>query len=164
MIVTTNFIEADKRTLFGWINDPEVVKFNSAFKPVHWVEHCEWWESINQTHGKASYAIRSEVDNRILGIVQLQNIHPIHRHAEVSIRIGDQNDRQKGLGSEALRKIVQIAFNELNLKRVFTHVWADNPRAIRAYENAGFMPEGVMPSHVFIRGEWKDVVVMGINS
>lgn len=160
MISLTGFAEADKDVLFRWINDPGIVKFNAAFQPVSWDQHCEWWDTLNIDAGKRSFAIRA--GKKLIGTVQLQDIHPVHRHAEVSIRIGEQSDRERGAGTQALQGIVKIAFKDLALERIFTHVWSDNARAIRAYEKAGFVHEGTMPRHVFIRGEWKDVAIMGI--
>jgi UDP-4-amino-4,6-dideoxy-N-acetyl-beta-L-altrosamine N-acetyltransferase len=164
MIAITSFFEGDKDVLFRWINDPEIVKFNSAFRPISWDEHCAWWESLNSTADKRSFSIRSRADNRIIGTVQLMGIHPIHQHAEVSIRIGDQSDRERGAGTQALKVLIGIAFSSINLRRIFTHVWSDNHRAIKAYAKAGFAHEGTMPKHVFIQGEWKDVTIMGINA
>jgi diamine N-acetyltransferase len=160
LVALSGFLPQDKEILFSWINDPATVRFNSAFRPIAWDEHCAWWDALNTSLGKHSMAIRSVEDNRIVGTVQLVGIQPIHRHAEVSIRIGDQADRERGAGTEALRMLVRYGFHHLNLHRIFIHVWTDNARAIRAYEKAGFRREGVMRQHVFIDGAWKDVAIM----
>lgn len=46
--------------------------------------------------------------------------------------------QNKGYGKEALRRSVEYGFNELNLKRIYLEVYANNPRAIHIYENCGF--------------------------
>ena len=159
-VTLTGFLPSDKATLFRWINDPEILRFNAAYRPVNWAQHCAWWDSLNSTETTRSFAIRTLDDDRIIGTAQLTGIHQVHRRAEVSIRIGEQVDRQRGAGTEALRMLARYAFDHLNLHRIFIHVWMDNLRAIRAYEKAGFQREGVMARHVFIGGEWKDVVIM----
>jgi UDP-4-amino-4,6-dideoxy-N-acetyl-beta-L-altrosamine N-acetyltransferase len=156
------FLPQDKQTLYEWINDPEIVRFNSAYRPINWAEHCAWWDSLNNAEWKRSFAIRTLDDDRIIGTAQLTEIQMVHRRAEVSIRIGEQADRQRGAGSEALVLLRRYGFEHLNLQRIFTHVWADNLRAIRAYEKAGFRREGVMARHVFIAGEWKDVAILAV--
>jgi RimJ/RimL family protein N-acetyltransferase len=158
----TGFLPEDKDLLFRWINDPQIVCFNSAYRPLGWAEHCAWWDSLNKAEATCSFAIRLRDDQRIIGTVRLTGIHPVHRHAEVSIRIGEEGDRQRGAGTEALRGIVRFGFDHLNLHRVFAHVWADNQRAVRAFEKAGFEREGTMSQHAFIAGEWKDVVIMAV--
>lgn len=46
--------------------------------------------------------------------------------------------QNKGYGKEALRRSVEYGFNELDLKRIYLEVYANNPRAIHIYENYGF--------------------------
>ena len=54
------------------------------------------------------------------------------------------------------------AFNQLDLHRVFLFVLDFNPRAIRAYEKVGFKKEGVFREHGYRNGEYCDDHVMGI--
>lgn len=158
----TGFLSADKEPLFQWINDPEVVCFNAAYRPINWAQHCAWWDQLDSSETSRSFAIRPLAHDRIIGTARLTGIELVHRRAEVSIRIGEQTDREHGAGSDALRLLARYAFDHLNLHRVFTHVWTDNSRAIRAYEKAGFRREGVMAHHVFIGGAWKDVLIMAV--
>lgn len=46
--------------------------------------------------------------------------------------------QNKGYGKEALLRSVEYGFNELNLRRIYLGVYANNPRAIHVYENCGF--------------------------
>ena len=46
--------------------------------------------------------------------------------------------QNKGYGKESLKRSVEYGFNELNLKRIYLEVYANNPRAIHIYENCGF--------------------------
>ena len=46
--------------------------------------------------------------------------------------------QNKGYGTEALKRSVEYGFNELNLKRIYLGVYANNPRAIHVYEQCGF--------------------------
>lgn len=48
------------------------------------------------------------------------------------------NKQNKGYGKEALLRSVEYGFNELDLKRIYLEVYANNPRAIHIYENCGF--------------------------
>jgi hypothetical protein len=89
----------DSPTLFRWINDPETVRFNAAYKPVHWASHEEWCRSLAANPGKQVLAIR--VGDRLVGVVQLIDIDPVHRSAELTIRIGEDADRGCGYGTQA---------------------------------------------------------------
>ncbi len=76
--------------------------------------------------------------------------------------IGDKTYWNRGYGTEAVRLLVKHGFNTLNLNRIFLHVFENNPRAIRAYEKAGFVHEGRERQAEFTEGEYMDVLVMSI--
>ena len=50
----------------------------------------------------------------------------------------------QGVGTRALRLVVEHCFEELGTHRVWLDVMPDNERARRAYANAGFREEGVL--------------------
>jgi UDP-4-amino-4,6-dideoxy-N-acetyl-beta-L-altrosamine N-acetyltransferase len=150
----------DSRTLFRWINDPETVRFNAAYRPVHWAGHEEWCRSLGASPDKQVFAIRLE--DRLIGVVQFIDIDPIHRSAELTIRIGEDGDRGCGYGTEALRLATEFAWRDLNLHRVWVRVFANNARAIAAYRKAGFVEEGTLREAAHIDGRYVDIGVFGM--
>ena len=52
--------------------------------------------------------------------------------------------------------------NDLGLRRLYLTVLEDNHRAIRAYEKCGFVAEGRLRKHAYKRGEFRDLIFMGI--
>ena len=46
--------------------------------------------------------------------------------------------QNKGYGTEALKRSVEYGLGELELRRIYLAVYADNPRAIHVYEKCGF--------------------------
>jgi RimJ/RimL family protein N-acetyltransferase len=162
MIVLTELRSADSAALFEWINSPETVHFNAPYSPVHEPNHKAWFEAITNAPDRVVFAIRDLTGSRIIGIVQLVGLHSIHRTAELIIRIGNEADRNRGAGSEAVKLATDFAFTDRNLQRVWLRAFGDNPRAIRAYEKAGFKIEGTMRRACFIDGRWKDEVIMAI--
>ena len=58
--------------------------------------------------------------------------------------------------------ILDIAFNELGLNRVYLNVFPENKRAIALYLKCGFKYEGEFQQHVFVRGEYKNLEWYGI--
>ncbi|CAB3901029.1 Spermidine N(1)-acetyltransferase [Achromobacter insuavis] len=77
------------------------------------------------------------------------------------MRIGDDVNRGKGAGTEALKLMLDFAWRDLNLQRVWLRVFESNVRAQRAYEKAGFEVEGVMRRAVWINGRWENEVILG---
>ena len=159
-VALTELRAQDSEILFRWINDPDVVRFNAPFAPVHEPNHAAWFDAIVKATDRIVFAIRRVGAPAIVGVLQLTSLHPIHRSAELIVRIGEERDRGRGLGSEAARLAIDFAFRHRNLQRVWLRVFADNPRAIRAYEKAGLTIEGRLRRSCFINGDWVDEIIM----
>ncbi len=152
----------DTGALFLWLNDVESSNLDLAFRPVDWMSYNTWLGDFAANSSRVLFAIRAISNPKIIGFVMLKNIQPIHRWAELGIRIGNAADRGKGYGREATELVLKYAWNQLNLNRVQLSVFANNERAIRAYLAAGFSIEGVQRQAVFIDGNWLDQVLMGV--
>jgi RimJ/RimL family protein N-acetyltransferase len=59
---------------------------------------------------------------------------------------------------------VDFLFKEMNINKVALHVYSFNKRAIRSYEKLGFKTEGVRRAELFRKGEFHDIVDMGLLS
>jgi RimJ/RimL family protein N-acetyltransferase len=162
-IVLTPIIPGDFQALFRWANDIEIARLNEAYRPTDWASHQEWWSNIGKDQTKVIFAIRAEDAGAIIGYVQILNVSPVHRSATLGIRIGDEANRGKGHGSEAIRLALAYCWNDLNLSRLMLNVFESNQRAIKLYESLGFVREGLLRRAVFIDGKWIDVVLMAIH-
>ena len=154
--------QGDSDLLYSWINDRDLVHFNAPFKPVPEPEHLAWLDSILARRADLVFFVIEETTSDLpIGTCQLFNINWIHRHAELQIRIGNRAFHGAGYGTEAIRLLVDHGFNDLNLHRIFLHVFASNVRAINAYKKAGFVTEGCLRDGAYIDGAFVDVIVMG---
>lgn len=97
-----------------------------------------------------------------LGNTGLHRISMLHRHAEWGIFIGRPEEWGKGFGREVARTMLRYGFDTLNLNRVYLRVNADNEGGIKAYEAAGYVDEGLLRSHMFVEGEYRDMRMMGV--
>jgi RimJ/RimL family protein N-acetyltransferase len=160
LVRLTPLQSADSAALFRWINDRELVIFNAGFHPVHASQHAAWMKRIVDSPDVAIFAIRQKRSERLVGVCQLHSISSVHRSAELQIRIGEAGARGRGYGTEAVRLLVDFAFRDLNLHRVWLRVFRSNTRALKTYAAAGFVREGVMRDAAFVDGRFVDVVVM----
>lgn len=101
-------------------------------------------------------------EGRPIGQIEFVDIRPLHGRAEMHMCIGEHDKQSKGLGCDALKRLLRRAFEDLKLSRVFCTVDADNPRAIRCYEKAGFQREGLLRKHRRRHGKAIDMLIMGI--
>lgn len=123
-------------------------------------EMKEWHEK--NVENVYIFLIRRLEDDAPIGFIDLSGFNNINRDAWVGIAIGEPEYWGQGYGADAMRVLVRYGFSELNLHRVNLDVFADNPRAVKSYENAGFVKEGVMPSFTMRDGRRWDIVFMGI--
>jgi [ribosomal protein S5]-alanine N-acetyltransferase len=101
---------------------------------------------------------RKDAPKRVIGAV---NLRSITRGAMLSATLGYGLDPEavgNGYMTEAVRRIVHIAFGELSLHRVEANVMPRNLRSLGVVERAGFMREGLSPRYLNIAGRWEDHV------
>ncbi|MEG1011498.1 MAG: GNAT family protein, partial [Ruthenibacterium sp.] len=98
-----------------------------------------------------------------IGSVYLRDIDSENHKAELGVFIGDNTARGKGYGTLAIEKLLEYAFTNLKLHKVFLRVFKKNEIAIRSYEKTGFVKEGCFCDDVCIDGLFYDVVFMGIT-
>ena len=55
-----------------------------------------------------------------------------------------------------------IAFEKMNLNRVYLRVFENNSRAIRVYERCGFQKEGVLREDHYAGGRYYNTLVMAL--
>lgn len=102
-------------------------------------------------------------DNEFIGIVELFNISWKNRRAELSITIKQQM-RGKGYGYNSINKMLEIAFVEHGINRVFLRVIDTNIKAINLYKKVGFIQEGICRAESLRRGRFASQIQMSILS
>jgi RimJ/RimL family protein N-acetyltransferase len=76
--------------------------------------------------------------------------------------IGPTKLRNRGVGGNAIQRVLQYCFQTLGLHRVSLNVYENNPAAIRCYERTGFKKEGILREATKIGEEYWTSIVMGM--
>jgi len=155
--------DEDSEPMFAWINDRDLVILNAPFEPVDAGAHRRWFDQIRERDDVEIFGIRRDSDDLLIGSCQLLEIDREAGTCELQIRIGEAAGRDRGYGTETVGLLLRHAFEGLGLGEVRLDVFADNERAIRAYEKAGFERRETRPGATLIEGERKDVVVMSVR-
>ena len=152
----------DTELIVSWRNK-ESVRKNFIYQAPFSIEgHMNWMHNVIET-GKAVQMMICRIDNdNPIGSVYIRDIDDLHKKGEFGIFIGDDEARGKGVGTATAKLMVSYAFNQLSLHRLYLRALAENKRAIRSYEKAGFIQEGCLQDDVCINGEYKDIVWMAI--
>jgi RimJ/RimL family protein N-acetyltransferase len=152
----------DSPLLFDWINDRNLVVRSAPYQPVSREKHNAWFNAVRVCADVRIFGIRLLDGDRLVGSCQLHSIHPVHRSAELQIRLGAADARGLGIGTEATRLLLRLGFEELGLHRIYLQVFERNEPARRLYDRVGFRTEGMLREAAYIEGEWIDVVVMAM--
>jgi RimJ/RimL family protein N-acetyltransferase len=154
----------DLPTYVAWFGDPEVRRHLDLYLPFSLAQEERWFEGLQARLDKQETVLLAiETSEGVhIGNVGLVPINWKDRNAEAGITIGDKSYWDRGYGSSAIRAMLEIAFRQMNLHRVFLRVHEDNLRGIRCYEKVGFKQEGTMRESVFKEGAYRDVHLMGI--
>jgi diamine N-acetyltransferase len=151
---------SDLDEVMRWINNPEVTQFLAVGRmPVSRAEEERWLAERPANERRLTI---ETLDGAYVGAAGLHEIDLVDRSAEVGIVIANERNWGKGYGRESLALLADLAFQTLNLHRLYLRVYAYNERAIRVYEKAGFVREGVDRQAHFHGGTWHDVIRMGL--
>lgn len=156
--------EADSPTYASWTQNAGYLRAldTDLARPLSAKDVADRIRSARDDPNTLEFGLRTLTEDRLIGFVALHSIEWHNRTALLAIGIGEAGYRGKGYGTDALRLILRYAFTELNLFRVGLDVIANNTRALRAYEQAGFQREGAMRCAVLRNGQRHDLVLMGI--
>jgi RimJ/RimL family protein N-acetyltransferase len=152
---------SDIPAFLRWLNDPEVRRHVSRVLPISQAEEERWFEGLLGDDSRHIFAVDTSEGEHI-GSCGLHDLDWKNRNAVCGIVIGDKSRWNQGYGTDALRTLLRFAFEELNLHRVFLHVYGFNQRAIRCYEKVGFRHEARLRERRFTAGRYVDDLVMGI--
>ncbi|MHB9146715.1 MAG: GNAT family N-acetyltransferase [Symbiobacteriia bacterium] len=154
---------ADLEDRVRWNSDPRVMEFlpRGAVPSSREETLAYLRKAAEQTSEYIELAIETQ-EGKHVGGTTLRDFDWRARKAEFAIMIGEPDQWSKGYGTDAARLMLKLAFENLNLNRVWLMVDATNVRGITAYERAGFRQEGRLRQDRFLRGTYEDSIVMGI--
>ena len=148
-----------------WFSDPEVREGIMMINPLSLAREERWFDKMLEgPEYEQPFVIELEQAGNwtMIGNCGFHAVDWRCRSAEVGIVIGEKAYWDKGYGTEALRLLLAHGFNTLNLNRIALEVFKTNPRAIKAYEKAGFVREGVKRQGMYQNGRFVDIIQMSV--
>jgi ribosomal-protein-alanine N-acetyltransferase len=101
-----------------------------------------------------------EEGGRVIGTIAFNNIV---WGAFLSCFLGyklDKDEINNGYITEALKKGIEISFNEYKLHRIEANIMPKNARSLRVVEKLGFYNEGTAQKNLRINRKWEDHIHM----
>lgn len=145
-----------------WMNDFSTTDGLGSSSKVTTFESERAWLINNMDKKEQQFAIVLKETDKLIGNCGFVDINHLHQKGEVGLFIGEEENRSKGYGTEALSLLVEYGFNYLNLKNIMLKVFSFNKRAIKSYEKIGFEVFGKRTEDYYLNGKWYDEYFMEI--
>lgn len=115
----------------------------------------------NQEKEKCSWFIVESLEGRAVGMAALEAINMLHGNAILPVFIA-KPWRRSGVGIRVAGMMIDIAFKQLRLHRVYTIYRADNAATDTLVGRLGFSQEGISRQSWFSHGQYYDLINVGI--
>lgn len=150
----------DLPTRVLWMNNPAVYSSMHFTLPIT-LEGTERWYDSNVTNEKRADVVLVE-DGEIVAFAGITNIDPILRKGE-SYTFVSPDMQGRGIGTRARKMVLDFAFGELGLNKVFAYTNEDNIPSCKLSEKLGFTLEGrFRQEYINKEGELKDRLYYGL--
>ena len=97
-----------------------------------------WLKSRPGQPDRLDWAIVDKVTGQLLGEIVLNELDASAESMNLRIALLSAN-LGKGIGTQAVKLVVDFGFQVLNLREIRLDVWSENLRAIRVYQKVGFV-------------------------
>ena len=152
--------------LYKWYNDPEfrnlyAVDLISTKEQIK--NTVEYYQKVNfYTAHNLLFMIINRKSGEPLGVAFLDHISSNHKHARFGIGIAEKAFRKKCFGFDAAVVLLDFAFYDLQLHRVWTEVYEHNQQSITACLKFGLRNEGIMRDHIQVNSYFCNLVLFSI--
>ena len=146
-----------------WLNDTEIVRHNSHGKfPYSKAILKSYIESSIKDETKIVLAINDSKSLKHIGNISLQSIDWINRNCEIAFLLGNKDFWSKGIMKEAGDLLINHAFQNLNLHRIYCGTSSNNIGMQKLATKLGMKKEGVRKDSIFNDGRYYDIIEYGI--
>ena len=94
-----------------------------------------------------------------IGLIDLFDFDPKNNRAGVGIVISNENNRNSGIGSEALQLVINYAFNQLQLHQLYANIGSDNEISKQLFTKFGFQKIGTKKDWIKVDNIFKDEIL-----
>jgi RimJ/RimL family protein N-acetyltransferase len=160
-LILTEIVPEYFITTLGWLKDKKLRRELAITKyPYSEKEQIEWYENYKKDRSKLIYVALLKSGHVPIGQIGFNRIDWEYQNGEMHIFVGEEKHRSKGYSREMLNIFLEVAFDRLNLNKVWLKVNDDNTRAITFYENMGFTREGLLKRHELHEGQFLNKVIL----
>ena len=151
----------DAKFFAYWFNQPQVM-FQCGFTEPTNEEKEITSITVNHKSEDSVWFTITDPEGNILGETGLLRMWPARHCTDLSIIIPDPAVQHQGYGTEAIRIMLDMAFNRYDMNRVSIGVVGLNTNALAFYRKIGFKQEGIQEQGYYYNNEYSDFIMMRI--
>lgn len=148
----------DINLLYKWENDTRIWHLSNTVTPFSRQVLEEYILNADQdiySTKQLRLMILNNKNNNVIGCIDLFEFDPVNLRAGVGILISDEH-RNKGHATEALKMLIDYAFNTLHLHQLFCNITTDNVSSMKLFKKAGFEIIGLKKDWIHLKNSWVD--------
>jgi ribosomal-protein-alanine N-acetyltransferase len=129
---------------------------DSYYTLANFQHHCEKQVALYEQKRKLPLVFSRKGGSAIVAQVYLSEIT---YGASYSARIGystAQKWQRQGIGTEAVKSVVEYAFTKLKLHRLEATIMTRNTASLDFAASLGFVQEGISRQYLLLNGKWED--------
>jgi len=157
---------SDKSDIFEYAKNPEVAKY------VMWEHHQEEIDTIAflnviydayNKNEPSSWGIKLKENSKIIGTIGFVKWDKVSKIGEIGYALS-QEYWGKGIITEAVKEIVKLGFNKMELQKITAHCIAENLGSKKVLLKSGFKFDGFFPKQATVKGKLVDIKWFSISA
>ena len=149
--------------LYRTENDPDFALFGDQHPPYSRFLLNNYIEQAHQSIYQAQQlrlVIHHKMANTAIGLIDLFDFDPRNKRVALGVLITEPSFRRQGFAGEAVRLILDHAFEVLDCLQVYTHIAPENQASIALFRSLSFEQTSVLKSWWrFGNGLFQDMLI-----
>lgn len=152
-------VPGDAEVTFRWRGRQRAVNLNAGADSV--AGQAAWIVARPSTEYNFIIELK---DGRPVGMLSLVSVDTHHRRAEPGRFLIGEEDDVRGIPAavEAIKLLYELAFDSLQLLRVYGTIASDNEFMLKWQKFLGMKEEGRLRNHYLINGRFQDAICLGL--
>jgi RimJ/RimL family protein N-acetyltransferase len=150
-----------------WRNRADFRRYFREYREINATTQERWYEREVLGNDKTlMFAVEETSTREMVGVCGLCYVNWVNRHADLSLYIGKGDvyidTAAGGYAWDALDVLFEYGFNQLNLNKVWSEIYASDEKKHQLFARYGFSQEGIFREHHFIGGQYEDSHIFSI--
>ncbi|MFO7537497.1 MAG: GNAT family N-acetyltransferase [Chloroflexota bacterium] len=157
-LILRPFQDADIEAFSAYRSDPDIARYQSWEPPVTLEQATRFVNDMKHARPGVQgewyqWAVERKAAAGLIGDCAFQIMAPDPRQAEIGFTFAPAYQGQ-GFAAEAVSRLLDYLFGDLNLHRVVAITDAENRAAARLLERLGLRHEGTFVENIWFKGAW----------